>query len=133
MRRLSCFVKRVFSVALFAHGATNANANTMASDPASWTFLTNHAHVLLRIAMEPRVLVRTLADDVGIRERAVLRIIADLEADGYLSHTREGRQNVYEVNVTKPLRHPIERHCSMGKLIDTVIQKPRRPARSSSR
>jgi len=106
---------------------------TTASDPASWTFLTNHAHVLLRIAMEPRVLVRTLADDVGIRERAVLRIIADLEADGYLSHTREGRQNVYEVNLTKTLRHPIERHCSIGELIDAVVEKPRRRTRASSR
>jgi DNA-binding Lrp family transcriptional regulator len=109
-----------------------ADAITMASDPASWTFLTNHAHVLLRIAMDPRVLVRTLADEVGIRERAVLRIIADLEADGYLSHTREGRQNVYEVNVAKPLRHPIERHRTIGELIDAVVEKPRRRPRTSS-
>jgi DNA-binding transcriptional ArsR family regulator len=100
--------------------------------PAGWTFLTNHAHVLIRIAMEPRVLVRTLAEEVGIRERAVLRIIAELEEAGYLSHAREGRQNVYEVSLDKPLRHPIERHKTVGALIDAVAlpgPAKRRPAK----
>jgi len=88
--------------------------------PVGWTFLTNHAHVLIRIAMDPRVLVRTLAEEVGIRERAVLRIIGDLEEAGYLTHAREGRQNVYAVRLEKPLRHPIERHKTVGDLIDAV-------------
>jgi predicted ArsR family transcriptional regulator len=104
-----------------------------APEPSSWTFLTNHAHVLLRIAMEPRILVRALAEDVGIRERAVLRIIADLEAEGYLSHEREGRQNVYQVHVNRPLRHPIERHRSVGELIGAVAGKAKTKARSAAR
>ena len=91
------------------------------SATAAWTFLTNHAHVLIRIAMDPRVLVRTLAEEVGIRERAVLRIIGELEAAGYLTHTREGRRNVYAVRLAKPLRHPIERHKTVGALIDAVM------------
>lgn len=88
---------------------------------ASWTFLTNHAHVLIRIAMDPRVLVRTLAEEVGVRERAVLRIIGELEEAGYLTHTREGRRNVYAVRLGKPLRHPIERHKTVGALIEAVM------------
>jgi DNA-binding MarR family transcriptional regulator len=91
------------------------------SPAASWTFLTNHAHVLIRIAMDPRVLVRTLAEEVGIRERAVLRIIGELEEAGYLTHTREGRRNVYAVRLSKPLRHPIERHKTVGALIEAVM------------
>jgi hypothetical protein len=91
------------------------------SPSAAWTFLTNHAHVLIRIAMDPRVLVRTLAEEVGIRERAVLRIIGELEEAGYLTHTREGRRNVYAVRLAKPLRHPIERHKTVGALIDAVM------------
>ena len=102
-----------------------ATRRTSADPPApantGWTFLTNHAHVLLRIARDPRVLVRTLAEDVGIRERAVLRIIAELESEGYLAHTREGRQNVYAVTLDKPLRHPIEMHKTVDSLIDVVV------------
>lgn len=100
------------------------------SPAASWTFLTNHAHVLIRIAIDPRVLVRTLAEEVGIRERAVLRIIGELEEAGYLTHTREGRRNVYAVRVGKPLRHPIERHKTVGALIEAVMDpnlEPKRP------
>lgn len=102
--------------------------------PTSWTFLTNHAHVLIRIAMDPRILVRTLAEEVGIRERAVLRIIGELEEAGYLTHAREGRQNVYAVRLEKPLRHPIERHKTVGALIEAVAAPPivpkRRPAQA---
>jgi hypothetical protein len=101
--------------------------------PAGWTFLTNHAHVLIRIAMDPRVLVRTLAEEVGIRERAVLRIIAELEEAGYLTHAREGRQNVYAVRLEKPLRHPIERHKTVGALIDAVAAPAVLPRRRASR
>ena len=101
--------------------------------PVGWTFLTNHAHVLIRIAMDPRILVRTLAEDVGIRERAVLRIIAELEEAGYLTHAREGRQNVYAVRLEKPLRHPIERHKTVGALIDAVAAPAVLPRRRASR
>jgi hypothetical protein len=108
------------------------------SASASWTFLTNHAHVLIRIAMDPRVLVRTLAEEVGIRERAVLRIIGELEEAGYLTHTRDGRRNVYAVRLGKPLRHPIERHKTVGALIEAVMdssidgKSPRPPVKPAA-
>lgn len=87
---------------------------------SAWTFLSNHAHVLLFIAREPTARVRDIADAVGITERAVQRIIGELEAEGYLRHEREGRRNVYAVDPRRPLRHPIERHRTVAALIDLV-------------
>jgi len=85
-----------------------------------WTFLTNHAHVLLCIARDPAARVRDLAAQVGITERAVQRIITELEEAGYLSHERDGRRNHYDVHAGKPLRHPIERHRNVADLIALV-------------
>ena len=91
----------------------------MTAPPPStgWTFLTNHAHVLLLVAREPDVTVRRLAELVGITERAAYRIVTDLEAGGYLSRTRVGRRNHYEVVPELPLRHPIERHRRVADLL----------------
>src|SRR5205823_2430337 len=75
---------------------------------SGWTFLTNHAHVILCLASEPQVMMREVADHVGITERAVQRIVADLEKGGYIRRVRQGRRNAYKVRVDKPLRHPIE-------------------------
>jgi len=82
-----------------------------------WTFLTNHAHVLLSVARDPQVRIRELADRVGITERAVQRIIAELEADGYLTHERAGRRNLYRVRGHLPLRHLVERKSRVGALL----------------
>ncbi len=87
---------------------------------ASWTFLTNHAHVLLCIARNPEVRIRDLAAMVGITERAVQRIVAELDEAGYLLREREGRRNVYRVRSELPLRHPIERHRDVGALLSLV-------------
>jgi DNA-binding MarR family transcriptional regulator len=92
----------------------------------TWTFLTNHAHVIVRISAEPMIRIRDLAEEIGITERGVLRIVGELEAAGYLSHEREGRRNVYVVHRNKPLRHPIERHRSVGDLLDALADKPRK-------
>ena len=73
-----------------------------------WTFLTNHAHVLLCVARDPQARIRDLAERVGITERAVQRIVAELEQEGYLTHVRDGRRNLYKVRVHLPLRHPVE-------------------------
>ena len=70
----------------------------------TWTFMTNHAHVLLCIAENPKSRMRDLAAKIGITERAVQRIIAELEAAGYLSHGRKGRNNHYMVHTDLPLR-----------------------------
>ena len=88
-------------------------------EPA-WTFLTNHAHVLLCIAKEPEARMRDVATLVGITERAVQRIVADLEEAGYVARIRHGRRNRYEVRDDLPLRHPIERHESVSSLIALV-------------
>lgn len=92
----------------------------------SWTFLSNHAHVLLLIARDPEVTLREVADRVGITERAVQRIVADLEAGRYLERERTGRRNRYKVHPELPLRHPVEAHRDVGALIDLVMTPPTR-------
>ena len=92
------------------------------SAATSWTFLTNHAHVLLCIARNPECRIRDLADQVGITERAVQRIVVELEEAGYLAHARDGRRNRYELRPYMPLRHPIERHRSISALISLVTE-----------
>src|SRR5690349_3872620 len=82
----------------------------------SWTFLTNHAHVLLCLAREPELRLRDVAGRVGITERAVQRIVADLEEGRYLTRERTGRRNRYEIHPDLPLRHPIEAHRRVGAL-----------------
>lgn len=102
-----------------------------ASAPArSWTFLTNHAHVLIVIARDPVVRIRDLASLVGITERAVQRILAELEEDGYLSHERDGRRNVYEVDESLPLRHALESHRSVGTLLELAGVPPHVPQKT---
>ncbi len=93
---------------------------------ATWTFLTNHAHVLLCIAKEPEVRMREVATFVGITERAVQRIVADLEEAGYLVRIRQGRRNRYDVRDDLPLRHPIEQHERVSSMITLVHGKQQR-------
>ena len=105
-----------------------ATRPTRKPEPA-WTFLTNHAHVLLCIAREPEVRMRDVAQLVGITERAVQRIVAELEEAGYLTRSREGRRNRYEVRTDLPLRHPIERHERVASLVELVLGEPERKGR----
>jgi DNA-binding MarR family transcriptional regulator len=101
-----------------------ARASVRSAEPKSgggWTFLSNHAHVLLLIAKEPEIRLRDVAAQVGITERAVQRIIADLEAGSYLERERIGRRNRYRVHRELPLRHPIEAHRKISSLIALVI------------
>ena len=86
----------------------------------SWTFLTNHAHVLMCLEKNPSERIRDLAVEVGITERAVQRIIVDLEVDGFLNHIRDGRRNIYKVFTHKPLRHDIEKHRQVHDLINLI-------------
>jgi DNA-binding MarR family transcriptional regulator len=88
---------------------------------AEWTFLSNHAHTLLVIARDPEVRLRDVADLVGITERAVQRIVADLEAAGYLSRERTGRRNRYRLHPDMPLRHAVERHRTVAELMALVL------------
>jgi predicted ArsR family transcriptional regulator len=89
------------------------------SEP-SWTFLTNHSHVLLCLAADDSLRVRDLAEQVGITERAVLKILGELEAGGVIERERDGRRNRYRVGYEVALRHPIEAHRTVGDLIAAV-------------
>ncbi len=86
----------------------------------SWTFLTNHSHVLLFLSQNPYQRIRDIATEVGITERAVQRIIVELEDDGYLKHIREGRRNVYKIISRKSLRHNVEKHRQVDDLIELI-------------
>jgi DNA-binding MarR family transcriptional regulator len=89
------------------------------SKPA-WTFLSNHAHVLLCLHSQPELSVREIATRVGITERAVLRIISELEEEGYLTRARVGRRNQYSFALDKQLRHPLEAHRKIKALLDLI-------------
>jgi predicted transcriptional regulator len=91
-----------------------------APDPPTWTFLTNHAHVLLAIARNPDSTTREVATIVGITERAVQRIVTELEVGAYLSHERRGRRNHYRVHPTRRLRHPMDRNHRVGELLELL-------------
>jgi hypothetical protein len=86
-------------------------------DGRGWTFLTNHAHVLICLAADPDMLLRTVAQRVGITERATQLIVADLATDGYITRTKVGRRNHYEVRPHRKLRHPLEAQHSVGVLL----------------
>ncbi|CAM5613928.1 MarR family transcriptional regulator OS=Streptomyces alboniger OX=132473 GN=CP975_01165 PE=4 SV=1 [Streptomyces alboniger] len=87
-----------------------------------WTFITSHARVLAAIADKPNIRVRDIAAYCRLTERAVARIIADLEQDGYLSHTREGRTNTYRIEPDKVLRHPAEAGLPVASLLSLLVQ-----------
>ncbi|MFH9863265.1 helix-turn-helix transcriptional regulator [Streptomyces sp. NPDC017202] len=92
-----------------------------ASHPG-WTFLTNHARVLAVIADNRTARIRDIAARCRLTERAVQKIIADLEQDGYLSHTREGRGNTYRIEPGKVLRHPAEAGLTVAALLSLLVQ-----------
>ena len=89
-----------------------------------WRFVTNHAHVLEVIATDPSARLRDIATTVGITERSAAQIVSDLEQAGYLTKTRDGRRNTYEVHDELPLRHPQHRHHTVGDLIRFLEDRP---------
>ena len=86
-----------------------------------WTFLTNHAHVLLAIARDPQVRLRDVAAQVGITERAAQKIVADLADAGYLSRARQGRRNSYTIEPGQPFRHPLEAGHQVDELLALLL------------
>ncbi|MEO8696572.1 MAG: winged helix-turn-helix domain-containing protein [Acidimicrobiales bacterium] len=99
----------------------------MADAKPGWTFLTNHAQVLVCIADEPDIRGRDIAARVGITERAAQSIITDLVECGYVTRTREGRRNRYAVNREGRLRHPMQIDHTIGELLAALGRL--RPAR----
>ncbi|MFV2070905.1 MAG: helix-turn-helix transcriptional regulator [Pirellulales bacterium] len=91
---------------------------------ASWRFLSNHAHVLLCIASDPTLRLREVAQRVGITERAVQRIVAHLVDAGYLSRSRSGRRNLYDVHAAMPLRDPLLADHQLKELL-ALVTDPR--------
>ncbi len=87
----------------------------------SWTFLTNHARVLLCLADEPNLRLREVAEQIGITERAVQRIVTDLEDAGIVTRTREGRRNTYTINEDAPFRHPNEAQSTVSDLLRVLL------------
>jgi hypothetical protein len=85
-----------------------------------WTFLTNHGHVLVCIAQDPAIRIRDIAERVGITLRTAQAIVGDLVDAGYISRTRVGRRNRYELHPELPLRHPLEREHEVGELLRTL-------------
>ena len=116
MNRKSCFIRLALYFVLL---------NTMIAmhEKQGWTFLTNHAHVLLCLHQDQETTMRAVAELVGITERAVHRIVSDLERGGYLERTKVGRRNSYRVLRAPALRHPVEAQATIGHLLKLLSNK----------
>lgn len=94
------------------------------SEPRAWTFLTNHAQVLLCLSADPEIRLRDVADRVGITERACQRIVADLVATGYITVSRVGRRNRYTVDRDHAMRHSAQVGVEIGALLEALGAPP---------
>jgi len=100
-------------------------AGTDGQEPVhGWTFLTNHGHVMVALALDPDMRVRDLAGAVGITERAAQRIVGELVDAGYLRREKHGRRNRYHLDPSRPLRHSLEGHHTIGRLLDVLAEEP---------
>lgn len=93
----------------------------VASVDSGWNFLSNHGHVLVCLARNPDMRLRDVAQAVGITERAVQKIIGDLEQGAVLTRERDGRRNKYQLHVDQPMRHPLEAHRSVATLLRSIL------------
>jgi len=93
------------------------SGRSAAQKPITWTFLSNHSHVIICLARDSEVRMRDIATAVGITERAVIRIVTELEDAGYIRKERIGRRNHYTIVVDKHLRHPLEAHHSIRGIL----------------
>ncbi|HEY1968067.1 MAG TPA: winged helix-turn-helix domain-containing protein [Pseudonocardia sp.] len=91
-------------------------------DPGSWTLLTAHGRALVAIAQDPEARMRDLAEVIGVTERTVQAIVGDLEAAGYLAHTRVGRRNRYTVHLDRPFRHTAQDGHLVGPLLELLAR-----------
>ena len=92
-------------------------------DEPQWSFLTNHARVLLCVAHDPDIRLRDIGDTVGITERAAHRIVGELADAGYLVRERNGRRNRYTVNSHLPLPDPLARSKRVGDLLQVLASE----------
>jgi DNA-binding IclR family transcriptional regulator len=89
-------------------------------EPKTWTFLTNHAQVLLCVATTPDIRLRDVAERVGITERSAQRILSELVETGYVKATREGRRNHYTVDREHAMRHTAQVGVEIGALLEAL-------------
>ncbi len=94
------------------------------AETRGWTFLTNHAHVLIAISRDPELRQRDISQLVGITEGAVQRILHELEDAGFLRRERVGRRNRYQIDADRPLRHPLERDHTMAEILFSINDSP---------
>jgi len=87
---------------------------------SNWTIFSNHGHVLVCLAQNSESRLRDVAADVGITERAVQKIVRDLQDAGMVSVTKHGRRNRYRIHIKQTLRHDLESHCTLGELVNFV-------------
>ena len=83
----------------------------------TWTFLSNHSHVIICLVRDPEIRMRDIAASVGITERAVIRIVTELEDGGYVKKERIGRRNRYSIIADQHFRHPLEAHHSIKAIL----------------
>ena len=113
-------------MAAYAASGAGATPSPMNHQPAtsgmtpSWTFLTDHAHVLVLRAREPRTDVPGLADQTGLDRATVAAVLRDLEAEGDVRRTHRGSTTYTTIDRARTLRHPVERHHPVGRLLDAV-------------
>ena len=98
-------------------------SNDKESADPSWTFLSNYAHVLVCLARDPNITLRGVAGQVGVTERAIHRIVAELTATGVVVKEREGRRNHYTLELSMPLRHPLEEGKTVGDLLSGLLTR----------
>jgi DNA-binding Lrp family transcriptional regulator len=92
----------------------------------SWTFFTNHTHVLVYLSIHGSAPLRDVAAAIGITERGVQRIVKELEESGVLSRERIGRNNRYKLHSDVSLRHPLESHCTIGQILSVILKGARK-------
>lgn len=102
--------------------ASQISTSAKGHEAGSWTFLSNHAHVLVCLARDSDARLRDVASLVGITERAVHRIVTELEEGGVITRTRAGRRNHYEIQPSAALRHPMESHRTVGGLLIMLLE-----------
>ncbi len=90
---------------------------------SKWTLFSNHGHVLVVLSRDPDARLRDVAQVVGITERAVQKIVRDLQKGGMLSVTKQGRRNSYHLHPNQPLRHTLEGHCTTGELLKMINRR----------
>ncbi len=90
----------------------------------NWTLFSNHGHVLVCLARDSEARLRDVAASVGITERAVQKIVRDLQDGGMVSVTKNGRRNSYRIHKKQTLRHDLEANCTLGNLVKLVNKRP---------